>query len=219
MNNNYENAGKTIMDITASHAQEGVTIGDVAVDKAKGSAKLLDSKKQIQKRLADAISTLGQVKAGIEPLRKERAEISLAGGKDKELAALDKKIGLLNAEVDGLPDIIKLLEGQLIEADAKIKAECRDELLNRQKALARECQVLSEKLVKFLEQANGCNEVLQACYTRYKDLQKQTGISVLTTKFAEPSAEMLAYLFGHLKAELREGKHCRAMPRQGCPQI
>ena len=213
-----DNPGRTILNIQAENAQAGVTLGDVTADRAKGAAKMLAEKVRIEKQLADLQKKKADSQIELEKLRGERAKITLSnknGKLDKELSQLNNKIAQLNFDIDAGPDVVKVLETSLAAATAKIAAENRDATLDAQKAAAKQCQDLSEKLVKQLEVANGTNEVLSACYLRYQNLAKETNVDVLTARFAEPSRGMLAFVYGHLRDELKEGRHVRAMTRDG----
>jgi len=213
-----DNPAKTILNIQAGHARDAVPTDNVTADKQKGSAKLLSDKSQIQKRLAEEKQMFSQAKESIETLRSERAEISLKDGKDKELAELDRRIGLVNAELLNAPAVISLLETQLAEAEAKIAAESRDATLDAQKAAGKKCLELSTKLVGLLEQAVGINAVLVNTLNSYQALYKRTNIDTLGSHFAEPSRGMLDFLFQHLRGELKDGRHVRLTTPTG-PQV
>ena len=215
------NPAQEILNITASHALDALPVDNVNGDKMKAAAVMLKEKARVEKQLADLQKKKADSQIELEKLRGERAKITLSnknGKLDKELSQLNNKIAQLNFDIDAGPDVVKVLETSLAAATAKIAAENRDATLDAQKAAAKQCQDLSEKLVKQLEVANGTNEVLSACYLRYQNLAKETGVDVLTARFAEPSRGMLDFLYGHLKGELKDGKHCRSIPRDG-PQI
>ncbi|MGB2864860.1 MAG: hypothetical protein WBC05_16150 [Sedimentisphaerales bacterium] len=186
----------------------------------KGIKVMQNEIKKIKTKLAEIKRQQVTDQAGLERLREKRARLFVEDltKHSKQIAKLDTDIEKLQTFITGLPDVITVLEGQLQTANAKFAAEARDELLNTQKKVTEQTTVLSKELVAKLKEAVETNQKLRQKYAEYKQLSDLTKIDFLGNKFAEPSQQMLDYLYGFLSGEL-QGKHCRLTLSPPCPQI
>jgi len=169
---------------------------------------------KIQTQIAQTKKELNDNQAELEGLRMERAKVSLQKNQGARLTELNKLIAQKHYDVDCAPDVIVELEKQLTEAKAVYAVEDRDRLLTQHKAAAEQAMKLSKQLVEQLRLACKTNKELHAAYARNKQLQEMTNMDFLGVRFAEPSAGMLEYLYGFLRGELEDGRHCRPLRKE-----
>ena len=177
--------------------------------------------KKIKTKLAEIKRQQVTDQAELERLREKRAQLFVKDSTkhSKQIAKLDTDIEKLRTFITGLPDVITVLEKQLQTANAKFAAEARDELLNTQKAKAKEVVNLGTDLVAKLKEAVESNQKLHTAYAQYKQIHDLTKVDLLGSKMCEPSNGMLDCLYGFLKGELEDGKHCRLTLPPPSPQI
>ncbi len=186
----------------------------------KGVLIMQETIDKIVQKLSEVNNRLVGNQAELEGLRSQRAKLAIDDQKKNSVAIkqLDKQIDDLNRAIENAPPIIRELEEQLAEAQSKVAAENREQILNDQKTVAKEIESLSKGLVAKLKLAKEINDQLRQAYNQYNQLKEQTGANVLSVKSCEPSSQMLEYLYGFLKGEL-EGRHCRVLLTPPAPQI
>jgi len=187
----------------------------------KGVRRMKEAIKTIETKLAKIRQQQVTDQAELERLREKRARLFVEDSAKHvaRIAKLDEQIEKLRTFINGLPDVITVLEKQLAEAKKKFAAEARNELLNKQKEVTEQAKELSEQLVEQLRVAVDTNQKLQVAYSKYQQLHNLTKVDLLGANFAEPSLGLLEYLYSFLKSELTEGKHCRMAMPGGLPPI
>ena len=192
-------------------------------DHVKGIRIMQEEIRKIRDKIDVLKESLENKKTYVEQYRTKRAAITTKGDltalNKRDVANIDCQIKKLQTAIVNIPSELQLLESQLAEAERKFAAEAREELLEKQKEITKQCQEASTALVGHLKLAVEANKNLRTAYDQYGELRKLTGVDLLGSKIALPSGEMLEYVYGFLKSEKEEGKHCRIILPSGCPQI
>ena len=185
-------------------------------EKMLGIRKMVNEVKNIEEKLNEIKVKRTRDMLELKSLKSQRAKISLQKDGEiqiKKLSKLDEQISVLDSSVRFAPDTIKELEKMLVGEKSKLVLAARNELLDAQKITGEELVMLSKKLLSAVEKAVGLNQLLAAATIRYIELKKQTGVDTIGPKCCEPSKGYLPNLYGYLRLEFEEGKHCR----QGSP--
>jgi len=200
-----------IVEFVSQEQREALKQEDFRQLHIKGIMIMRKQIKKIEAKLAETKNQRIVNEKDLERIREQRARLFVKDSKKHkiEIAKLDTEIDKLRNFVANTPAVINVLERQLAEAKQKFAAEAKDELASQQKAVTSEALKLSKQLVAQLKAAVDTNQKLHTAYGQYKKLHDLTKSDSLGNHFAEPSIQMLGFLYGHLRGELEEGKHVR----------
>lgn len=145
----------------------------------------------------------------LEQYRSKRAEIVMneaSTTKNKaKVTSIDSEIKQLKRAIENFPTELKLLEENLATEQARIAQAENDKLLEQQREVAEDIEVLSKNFVTILEKAVGLNQNLVAALSAEAGLAAKTGQQVLGN-YCHGSQMSLAMLLELMKSQI-DGQH------------
>lgn len=161
---------------------------------------------EIEHRISNLKEVTERKKEQLEEYRTKRAQLVINEAdtiKNKaKVTSIDAEIRRLNRAIENFPAELKLLEENLAAEQRRIAQAENDKLVDQQREVADEVEILSRNFVTILEKAISVNQNLIAANDRYLALKNQTGADVCSENICQGSRQFLKAVYDFCKDEL-----------------